>query len=127
MTRGGGAEGLLTNASVFPGKGRWGAVPLVRVRPSIIAASWRRPFPGWIDSAAAFASFAVGIGSGRMRVVLAQPIARLDLVPVDGPARAGGSPATAPSAARRRGRAGPRRLPRRAAASPAPGGREGWA
>ncbi|HSJ98903.1 MAG TPA: 1-acyl-sn-glycerol-3-phosphate acyltransferase, partial [Myxococcota bacterium] len=44
---------------------------------------WRRPFPGWIDSAAAFALFAVGIGSGRMRVVLARPEARLDLVPVD--------------------------------------------
>ena len=62
---------------------RRGAVPLVLVRPSIIAASHRRPFPGWIDSAAAFALFAVGIGSGRMRVVLADPDARLDLVPVD--------------------------------------------
>jgi fatty acyl-CoA reductase len=62
---------------------RRGAVPLVLVRPSIIAASWRHPFPGWIDSAAAFALFAVGIGSGRMRVVLARPDARLDLVPVD--------------------------------------------
>jgi 1-acyl-sn-glycerol-3-phosphate acyltransferase len=62
---------------------RRGGVPLILVRPSIIAASWRRPFPGWIDSAAAFALFAVGIGSGRMRVVLAQPASRLDLVPVD--------------------------------------------
>lgn len=62
---------------------RRGALPLVLVRPSIIAASWRRPFPGWIDSAAAFALFAVGIGSGRMKVVLARPEARLDLVPVD--------------------------------------------
>ncbi|MCL4686528.1 SDR family oxidoreductase [Myxococcota bacterium] len=62
---------------------RRGALPLVLVRPSIIAASQRRPFPGWIDSAAAFALFAVGIGSGRMRVVLARPEARLDLVPVD--------------------------------------------
>lgn len=62
---------------------RRGAVPLALVRPSIIAASWRRPFPGWIDSAAAFALFAAGIGSGRMKVVLARPGARLDLVPVD--------------------------------------------
>jgi 1-acyl-sn-glycerol-3-phosphate acyltransferase len=62
---------------------RRGALPLVLARPSIIAASHRRPFPGWIDSAAAFALFAVGIGSGRMRVVLARPEARLDLVPVD--------------------------------------------
>ncbi len=62
---------------------RRGDVPLILVRPSIIAASHRRPFPGWIDSAAAFALFAVGIGTGRMRVVLARPEARLDLVPVD--------------------------------------------
>ena len=62
---------------------RRGDVPLVLARPSIIAASHRRPFPGWIDSAAAFALFAVGIGTGRMRVVLARPEARLDLVPVD--------------------------------------------
>jgi len=62
---------------------RRGELPLVLARPSIIAASHRRPFPGWIDSAAAFALFAVGIGTGRMRVVLARPEARLDLVPVD--------------------------------------------
>lgn len=62
---------------------RRGALPLALARPSIIAASFRWPFPGWIDSAAAFALFAIGIGSGRMRVVLARPEARLDLVPVD--------------------------------------------
>lgn len=62
---------------------RRGDLPLILARPSIIAASHRRPFPGWIDSAAAFALFAVGIGTGRMRVVLARPDARIDLVPVD--------------------------------------------
>ncbi len=69
------AEHLLTR--------RRGQVPLVLVRPSIIAASFRHPFPGWIDSAAAFALFAVAIGSGRMRAVMARPKSRLDLVPVD--------------------------------------------
>ena len=69
------AEHLLTE--------RRDGLPLVLVRPSIISASHRRPFPGWIDSAAAFALFAVGIGTGRMRAVMARPKARLDLVPVD--------------------------------------------
>jgi len=62
---------------------RRGGVPLVFVRPSIIAAAHRRPFPGWIDSSAGFALFAIGIGSGRMQAVMARPASRLDLVPVD--------------------------------------------
>jgi len=53
------------------------------VRPSVIAASWRYPFPGWIDSAAAFAGFAIGIGSGHMRVLNADREERLDIIPVD--------------------------------------------
>lgn len=69
------AEHLLTE--------RRGGLPLGFVRPSIIAASLRQPFPGWIDSPAAFAVFAMMIGSGRMRAVMARPRARLDLVPVD--------------------------------------------
>jgi len=58
-------------------------LPLTIVRPSIISASWRHPFPGWIDSVAAFAAFVVLIGTGHMRAVIADMNARLDLVPVD--------------------------------------------
>ena len=63
--------------------GRRRCVPLVIVRPSIISASRRHPFPGWIDSVAGLAAFVVSIGTGEMRVVSGDPDARLDLVPVD--------------------------------------------
>jgi 1-acyl-sn-glycerol-3-phosphate acyltransferase len=62
---------------------RAGDVPLAIVRPSIISASWRHPFPGWIDSQAGFAAFVVLLGLGHMRAVVADPDARLDLIPVD--------------------------------------------
>ncbi|MCZ6475482.1 MAG: SDR family oxidoreductase [Gammaproteobacteria bacterium] len=62
---------------------RRGAVPLAIVRPSIISASWRHPFPGWIDSSAGFASFVILLGMGHMRAVVANPDAQLDLIPVD--------------------------------------------
>jgi nucleoside-diphosphate-sugar epimerase len=62
---------------------RRGAVPLSIVRPSVVSASWREPFPGWIDSGAAFAGFVALTGSGHLRAVVARPESRIDLVPVD--------------------------------------------
>ncbi len=62
---------------------RRGATRLSLLRPSIISASWREPFPGWIDSATAFAGFVILVGSGAMRAVIGNPAARLDVVPVD--------------------------------------------
>ena len=62
---------------------RRGDVPLSIVRPSVVSASWREPFPGWIDSSAAFAGFVALVGSGRLRAVVARPGSRIDLVPVD--------------------------------------------
>ncbi len=69
------AEHLLTT--------RRGNVPLSLVRPSIISASWRYPFPGWIDSHAAFAGFVSLIGSGYLRAVVGRPSAQVDIVPCD--------------------------------------------
>lgn len=60
-----------------------GNVPLVIVRPSIVSATWRHPFPGWVDSAAAFAGFVMLIGMGRMRALVADRSSRLDIVPCD--------------------------------------------
>ena len=60
-----------------------GQVPLTLLRPSIIAASWKRPFPGWIDSPAAFALFIMSIGLGHMRAIVGRARARIDLVPCD--------------------------------------------
>ncbi|HEV8148890.1 MAG TPA: SDR family oxidoreductase [Gemmatimonadales bacterium] len=62
---------------------RRGRVPLAIIRPSIISASWRYPFPGWLDSLSGFASFVVLIGSGHLRAVAGLPGTRLDLIPVD--------------------------------------------
>lgn len=85
---------------------RQGQTPLALVRPSIISSSLHRPFPGWIDSPAAFALFAAQIGAGRMRAVIARPEARLDVIPCDAvadrlidvafkPMRMNGSPVSA--------------------------------
>ena len=63
-------------------------LPLCIVRPSVISASRRHPFPGWIDSHAAFASIVAAIGTGQLRAVAARPEARIDLVPCDDVARA---------------------------------------
>ena len=62
---------------------RRGAVPLTIIRPSIISASRRHPFPGWIDSTAGFGAFVLLIGLAHLRAVVADTSARIDLVPVD--------------------------------------------
>uniref|UniRef100_A0A8H7K819 Fatty acyl-CoA reductase n=1 Tax=Bionectria ochroleuca TaxID=29856 RepID=A0A8H7K819_BIOOC len=59
------------------------AVPLTIVRPSIISASWKYPFPGWVDSSSALAGLVAGIGSGNIRVANGDPRTILDVVPVD--------------------------------------------
>ena len=85
---------------------RQGSTTMALVRPSIISSSLERPFPGWIDSPAAFALFAAQIGAGRMRAVIARPESRLDVIPCDAvadrvidatfkPVRMNGSPASA--------------------------------
>lgn len=62
---------------------RFADLPLSIVRPSIISACWRHPFPGWIDSRAAFAAFVVAIGTGNLRSLLAHPETHMDIVPCD--------------------------------------------
>lgn len=60
-----------------------GSVPLSIVRPSIVSACWRYPFPGWIDSRAAFAGFVALIGAGYLRAVVVDESTLLDIVPCD--------------------------------------------
>lgn len=62
---------------------RKGEIPLSIVRPSIIAASWQYPHPGWIDSYAAFAGFVALIGAGVLKAVVALEDTTLDIVPCD--------------------------------------------
>lgn len=62
---------------------RRGSLPVSIVRPSIISAAARHPFPGWIDSTAGFGAFAVLVGLGHLRAIVGNPEARIDVVPVD--------------------------------------------
>jgi hypothetical protein len=58
-------------------------LPVTIVRPSIVSACRAHPFPGWIDSAAAFAAFVAMIGAGKLRVLAGDPSTRLDVIPCD--------------------------------------------
>lgn len=58
-------------------------LPITIVRPSIISASRKFPFPGWIDSPAAFAGLVIGLSSGMLKVLDGSPSVKLDVVPVD--------------------------------------------
>ncbi|KAI9170653.1 Fatty acyl-CoA reductase 1 [Paramyrothecium foliicola] len=60
-----------------------GALPVTIVRPSVISASWKYPFPGWIDSFAALAGLVASFGTGNLQVLNANPDTVLDAVPVD--------------------------------------------
>jgi len=60
---------------------RRGNVPLTLLRPSVVSACRRRPFPGWIDSHAAYAAFISLLGAGHLKVARMNPNAVLDVVP----------------------------------------------
>jgi alcohol-forming fatty acyl-CoA reductase len=62
---------------------RRGNTPLTLLRPSIVSACRRFPFPGWIDSRAAYAAFISLLGAGYLRVVRIDPDVAVDLVPCD--------------------------------------------
>jgi 1-acyl-sn-glycerol-3-phosphate acyltransferase len=62
---------------------RRGNVPLTLLRPSVVSACRRRPFPGWIDSHAAYAAFISLLGAGHLKVARISPTAVLDVVPCD--------------------------------------------
>lgn len=60
-----------------------GSTPLTIVRPSIISASWKYPFTGWIDSFAAVGGPISAFALGGLKVLHGDPSAILDVVPVD--------------------------------------------
>ncbi len=62
---------------------RRGNTPLTLLRPSIVSACRRYPFPCWIDSRAAYAAFISLLGAGHLRVVRIDPNAVADVVPCD--------------------------------------------
>ncbi|KAI5945318.1 Fatty acyl-CoA reductase 1 [Manis javanica] len=53
------------------------------VRPSIVGASWKEPFPGWIDNFNGPSGLFIAAGKGILRTMRASNNALADLVPVD--------------------------------------------
>ncbi|KAM9278658.1 fatty acyl-CoA reductase 1 isoform 2-T3 [Morus bassanus] len=53
------------------------------IRPSIVGASWKEPFPGWIDNFNGPSGLFIAAGKGILRTMRASNSAVADLVPVD--------------------------------------------
>ncbi|XP_062276525.1 fatty acyl-CoA reductase 1 [Scomber scombrus] len=53
------------------------------IRPSIVGASWKEPFPGWIDNFNGPSGIFIAAGKGILRTMRASNDAVADLVPVD--------------------------------------------
>lgn len=60
-----------------------GDIPVAIVRPSIVTAAWREPYPGWVDNINGPTSLVVASGKGMLRTMLFDSSAVADLIPVD--------------------------------------------
>jgi len=69
------AEQLLLEESV--------GLPVVIIRPSIVTAAWREPFPGWVDNFNGATGVLAGGGSGILRSLYVKRSGVADMVPVD--------------------------------------------
>uniref|UniRef100_A0A8C2C036 Fatty acyl-CoA reductase n=1 Tax=Cyprinus carpio TaxID=7962 RepID=A0A8C2C036_CYPCA len=60
-----------------------GNLNIAIIRPSIVGASWKEPFPGWIDNFNGPSGIFIAAGKGILRTMRASNNAVADLVPVD--------------------------------------------
>ncbi|XP_013785541.2 putative fatty acyl-CoA reductase CG5065 isoform X2 [Limulus polyphemus] len=60
-----------------------GSLPVAIVRPSIVAAAWKEPLPGWIDNFNGPTGLIVATGKGVLRSMLCRPCGTADIIPVD--------------------------------------------
>ncbi|XP_005099500.2 fatty acyl-CoA reductase 1 [Aplysia californica] len=60
-------------------------LPLAIVRPSIVGAAWKEPFPGWIDNYNGPSGIYIAAGRGILRSMKGESKAIADIVPVDIP------------------------------------------
>lgn len=60
-----------------------GSLPVAIVRPSIVSAAWKEPFPGWIDNLNGPAGIIVAGGKGVLRTMLTHGEVAADIIPVD--------------------------------------------
>ncbi|XP_076312926.1 putative fatty acyl-CoA reductase CG5065 isoform X1 [Tachypleus tridentatus] len=60
-----------------------GSLPVAIVRPSIVTAAWKEPFPGWVDNFNGPTGLIVATGKGVLRSMLCRPGGTADIIPVD--------------------------------------------
>ncbi|GAB2295442.1 hypothetical protein Dimus_029609 [Dionaea muscipula] len=60
-----------------------GDVPVVILRPSVIESTYNDPFPGWIEGNRMMDPIVTYYGKGQLSSFLVDPIAVIDVVPVD--------------------------------------------
>ncbi|KAK3753857.1 hypothetical protein RRG08_006244 [Elysia crispata] len=60
-------------------------LPLAIIRPSIVGAAWKEPFPGWIDNYNGPSGIYIAAGRGILRSMKGDYNAVADIVPVDIP------------------------------------------
>ncbi|XP_055899843.1 fatty acyl-CoA reductase 1-like [Biomphalaria glabrata] len=60
-------------------------LPLAIIRPSIVGAAWKEPFPGWIDNYNGPSGIYIAAGRGILRSMKGESSAIADIVPVDIP------------------------------------------
>ncbi|XP_077520155.1 fatty acyl-CoA reductase 1-like [Amblyomma americanum] len=60
-----------------------GSTPVAIVRPSIVTASWREPFPGWIDNFAGCTGVIASVGTGLLPSIVGKKDCIGDFIPVD--------------------------------------------
>ncbi|KAK4778173.1 hypothetical protein SAY87_018360 [Trapa incisa] len=58
-------------------------IPVAIIRPSIIESTYREPFPGWIQGNRMLDPLIICYGKGLLPGYLADPEARIDIVPLD--------------------------------------------
>ncbi|XP_046743275.1 putative fatty acyl-CoA reductase CG5065 [Diprion similis] len=58
-------------------------LPIVIVRPSIVAASWKEPRPGWVDNFNGPTALVVGAGKGLLKSIFGRKNVVVDMIPVD--------------------------------------------
>ncbi|KAM8706072.1 hypothetical protein ACLKA7_010372 [Drosophila subpalustris] len=58
-------------------------IPIVIVRPSIVTAAYKEPYPGWIDNVQAISGIMMEIGKGGISSILGDKNLICDIIPVD--------------------------------------------
>lgn len=58
-------------------------IPIAIVRPSIVTAAHREPYPGWIDNIQAISGIMMEIGKGGISSILGDKNLICDIIPVD--------------------------------------------